>query len=73
MDIMLSMQSTISPAAARESTLVKAIRSRVEPLGGLELQIPPREPMRRRIDPGERRWPNDATGTAESREANCTR
>ncbi|HWM69686.1 MAG TPA: hypothetical protein VNO35_24120 [Steroidobacteraceae bacterium] len=46
MDIMLSMQSTISPAAARESTLVEAIRSRVEPLGGVELQIPPREPMR---------------------------
>ncbi len=26
--------------------LVKAIRARFEPLGGMELELPPREPMR---------------------------
>jgi len=40
------LRTALSSAAARGSTLVKSIRSRIEPLGGVELEIAPREPMR---------------------------
>lgn len=41
-DILRSALSTASPRAS----LVKSIRRRMELLGGVELQIAPREPMR---------------------------
>lgn len=34
------------PQASTGATLVKAIRARVEPFGGIELELPPRTPMR---------------------------
>lgn len=40
------LRTALSSATARGATLVKSIRGRVEPLGGIELQIAPREPMR---------------------------
>ncbi len=40
------LRTALSSAAARAATLVKSIRGRVQPLGGIELQIAPREPMR---------------------------
>jgi plasmid stability protein len=39
------LRSALSTAASRPN-LVKSIRRRIEPLGGVELQIAPREPMR---------------------------
>jgi plasmid stability protein len=39
------LRSALSTASARAS-LVKSIRHRIEPLGGVELQISPRESMR---------------------------
>jgi len=38
-----------TPAARNAPNLVRAIRRRVEPLGGVDLQIPSREPMREPI------------------------
>jgi antitoxin FitA len=32
-------------AAVRPRNLCEAIRARIEPLGGVDLDIPPREPM----------------------------
>ena len=40
------LRTALSSGSQRASTLVKSIRSRVEALGGVELQIAPREPMR---------------------------
>ncbi len=40
------LRTALSSAAVRAATLVKSIRGRVQPLGGIELQIAPREPMR---------------------------
>jgi plasmid stability protein len=43
------LRSALSAASARAS-LVKSIRRRIEPLGGVELQIAPRESMREPLD-----------------------
>ncbi len=43
------LRSALSTASSRAS-LVKSIRSRIEPLGGVELQIAPRESMREALD-----------------------
>jgi len=40
------LRTALSTGSSRAATLVESIRSRVEPLGGVELQIAPREPMR---------------------------
>jgi plasmid stability protein len=40
------LRSALSTGSARTATLAKSIRRRIEPLGGVELQIAPREPMR---------------------------
>ena len=40
------LRSALSTAASRTTSLVKSIRRRIEPLGGVELQVTPREPMR---------------------------
>ena len=40
------LRTALSSESARASSLVKAIRARMEPLGGVELEIAPREPMR---------------------------
>jgi plasmid stability protein len=40
------LRTALASGAARAATLVKSIRGRVQPLGGIELQIAPREPMR---------------------------
>lgn len=37
---------TSEPQARTGAALVKAIRARVEPFGGIELELPPRESMR---------------------------
>ena len=40
------LRSALSTASVRTGSLAKSIRRRIEPLGGVELQISPREPMR---------------------------
>jgi antitoxin FitA len=40
------LRSALSTASVRTATLAKSIRRRIEQLGGVELQIAPREPMR---------------------------
>jgi plasmid stability protein len=40
------LRSALSTASARTATLAKSIRRRIEPLGGVDLEIAPREPMR---------------------------
>jgi antitoxin FitA len=40
------LRSALSTASVRTATLARSIRRRIEPLGGVELQIAPREPMR---------------------------
>jgi antitoxin FitA len=45
------LQSELSKSPATGEDLYKAIRRRFEPLGGVELDIPPRGPIR---DPGIR-------------------
>jgi plasmid stability protein len=40
------LRAALSSEPAQGRTLVDAIRARVEPLGGVELEIAPREPMR---------------------------
>jgi plasmid stability protein len=40
------LRSALSAEPARTVTLVDAIRARIEPLGGIELEPPPREPIR---------------------------
>ena len=41
-----ALQQTPQRKAKTGADLVRAIRARFEPLGGVELEIPPREPMR---------------------------
>lgn len=41
------LRSSLSTESARATSLVDAIRARIEPLGGIELEIPPREPVRK--------------------------
>ena len=40
------LQSALAAEPTRNRSLVAAIRARIEPLGGIELKIEPREPMR---------------------------
>jgi plasmid stability protein len=40
------LRSALSTASTRTAPLAKSIRRRIESLGGVELQIAPREPMR---------------------------
>ncbi|EKS6729950.1 plasmid stabilization protein [Enterobacter hormaechei] len=40
------LRAALSTEAARGSSLVEAIRARVEPLGGIELDLPAREAIR---------------------------
>jgi antitoxin FitA len=40
------LRTALSSGSSRGSSLLKAIRSRIEPLGGVELEIASREPMR---------------------------
>jgi antitoxin FitA len=44
------LRVALSLESARTSGLVEAIRARVEPFGGVELEIAPREPMREPIN-----------------------
>jgi plasmid stability protein len=40
------LRTALSSGSSRSLSLLKAIRRRVEPLGGVELEIAPREDMR---------------------------
>lgn len=40
------LRTALSSGVARATSLVKAIRGRMEPLGGVELELASREPMR---------------------------
>lgn len=40
------LRVTLADAAERPVGLAEAIRRRFEPLGGIDLQLPPREPLR---------------------------
>jgi antitoxin FitA len=40
------LRSALSTASVRTATFAKSIRRRIEPLGGVDLEIAPREPMR---------------------------
>ena len=42
----LILQAALAVEARTAATLVESIRARIEPLGGVELEIPPRGPMR---------------------------
>jgi len=45
------LQAELAKTAQTPKNIIKAIRGIFEPLGGVELEIPPREPIR---DPGVR-------------------
>ena len=38
--------SSLSATVPRHASLVESIRARIEPLGGVELELPPRDPLR---------------------------
>jgi plasmid stability protein len=40
------LRAALSMQPARAKSLVDSIRARIEPLGGVDLEIPPREQMR---------------------------
>lgn len=40
------LRAALSAQAPRGKSLVDSIRARIEPLGGVDLEIAPREPMR---------------------------
>ncbi len=40
------LKAALSADAGSSKSLAKAIRARIEPLGGIDLDIAPREPMR---------------------------
>jgi antitoxin FitA len=40
------LKTALASDAEGSKSLVAAIRARIEPIGGVELSIPPREPMR---------------------------
>jgi plasmid stability protein len=46
------LRSTLAVEPASGQTLVASIRARLEPLGGVELDIPPREAIRTPLDFG---------------------
>ncbi len=47
------LRVTLADESERSLGLADAIRRRFEPLGGVELQLPPREPMREPPLPGK--------------------
>jgi len=47
------LRIALSVEATRTGGLVQAIRRRIEPVGGMDLEIAPREPMREPIDLGQ--------------------
>ncbi len=47
------LRAALSAKPARTTSLVDSIRAHVEPLGGVELDLPVREPIR---DPAELGW-----------------
>lgn len=40
------LRAALSVEPARSTSLVAAIRARIEPLGGIDLELPEREPIR---------------------------
>lgn len=46
------LRAALSDREARAPNLAQAIRRRFEPLGGIELELPPRERMREPPEPG---------------------
>lgn len=40
------LRAALSTEPAQDVSLVEAIRARIEPLGGIELELPPREVIR---------------------------
>ena len=44
------LRTALSVEASRTKGLVEVIRARIEPLGGVELEIAPREAMREPLD-----------------------
>lgn len=44
------LRAALSTAAARAPALVDSIRARIEPLGGVDLEIAPREAMREPVN-----------------------
>lgn len=47
------LRSALSVEPDPSQGLVAAIRARIEPLGGVELEIPAREPIRESVDLGQ--------------------
>lgn len=47
------LRSVLSEAPGASTDLAAAVRRRFEPLGGIELEIPPRQPMRAPPELGE--------------------
>jgi len=47
------LSASLAEEATEPRNLAEAIRQRFEPLGGVELQLPPREPMREPPTPGQ--------------------
>ena len=47
------LRATLAEQASAPFNLADAIRKRFEPLGGVELRLPPREPMREPPQPGQ--------------------
>lgn len=47
------LRSALSEAEPRPRNLARSIRSRIEPLGGVVLETPPREPIRSPAEFGE--------------------
>lgn len=46
------LRAALSVEPVRGSSLVEAIRARIEPLGGVDLDLPVREPIRDPVDLG---------------------
>lgn len=46
------LRAALSAVPEDGPTLIGAIRSRIEPLGGVELELPKREPIRSPVDLG---------------------
>lgn len=44
------LRTALATEPGRVQTLVDAIRARIEPLGGVELNLPPREAIRDQVD-----------------------
>ena len=44
------LRTALSTSGSRNGSLVDSIRARIEPLGGVELQIAPREPIREPVN-----------------------